>query len=179
MKIKNIMKEKKNKKIKADKSVEDSNEIRAFIIIVVVIAILIGCIYGLTEILKNDEPVNDTVAGEINYDVVTVGTMLNRPYNEYYVLVFNGEDSNAALYSTIMSNYMQKSSDKDYIKIFYCDLDNKLNESYYNVNDDDKSNPNAIKIDDFDFGNLTLVKIKNGQVSKYIEDLDKIRELLK
>lgn len=172
-------KNKKVKNIKVDKVVEDNNEIKAFAIIVIVIIVLIGCIYGLTEILKDDEPIDNKVTGEINYDLVTVGTLLNRPYDEYLVLLYNEEDNNSALYSSIMTKYMQKSGEKDYVKLFQCDLSNSLNKMYYNVNEDNKSNPKATKIEDFDFGDVTLLKIKNGKVSEYIEDLDKIKELLK
>lgn len=159
---------------------EDDNTIKSLVIIVIVIAVLIGIIYGVTELLKKDEETTDSVvAGSINYDKTTVGTILNRPYNEYYVLIYDADDSNAVLYSTILTKYMQNSNDEDYIKIYFCDLGNKLNESYYNVNDDNVSNETANNVGEFDFGDLTLLKIKKGKVEKYIEDLDEIKEILK
>lgn len=172
----------KAKNIKTGKfeTEEDENVIKKFIIISVVIAILIAVIYGATELLKDEEEVNDPiVAGSVNYDKVSVGTILNRPYDEYYVLVYDVEDSNAVLYSTIMTKYMQNSSNKNYLKIYYCDLNNTLNKKYYNIGNDNKSNSQAASTNEFDFGDLTLLKIKNGKITKYIEKLDEIKELLK
>lgn len=173
--------QKKIKGIKVNDTSEDTSEVKAFLIIVVVIAVLIGIIYGLTELLKNEDDVNNdnVISGEVNYDIVSVGTLLNRAYDEYYVLIFNSEDDKSMLYSATLTKYMQKSEDKDYIKIYYCDLKNTLNNKYYNVNNDDKSNPSATTVEDFDFGNLTLIKVKNGKVNKYIEDYEKIKDILK
>ena len=183
MKKSNTINEKKNKKLQVEKkvnnSVEDTNEIKAFVIIVVIITAIIVAIYGLTELIKEDEPANNVTPGVINYDVTTVGTLLNRPYDEYFVLIYRSDDDNAPVYSAILSNYMQKSSLKDYKKIYYCDLDNKLNSEYYNVNNDNKSNPSAQKIEELDFGPITLLSIKKGKINKYSEDINIIKELLK
>jgi len=182
-KINPIVKNQKEiKKMKVNKSdnTEDENSIRTLIIIVIVIAVLIGIIYGVTELLKKDPKVEEEItAGTINYDKTTVGTILNRPYDEYYVLVYNTEDSDAVLYSTILTKYMQNSKDKDYTKIYFCDLDNKLNAPYYNVGNDNKSNKKVNKAEDFDFSDLTLLKIEKGKVTQYIEELDKIKDILK
>jgi len=176
-----MVEQKKLKNIKINDFAEDGNEIKSFIIIVVIIAILIGIIYGLTELLKSDEKPDkdEIVAGVIDYEKVSVGTILNRPYDEYYVMLYNSEDKNAVVYSTILTKYMQNSTNKDYIKIYYCDLNNTLNKKYYNVNDDNISNPDAEKIEDFDFGELTLLKIKKDKIVEYTEDFKKIKDILK
>ncbi|MBE6157116.1 MAG: hypothetical protein E7161_05215 [Firmicutes bacterium] len=173
--------QKKVKPLRLQKSSEELNEVKVFVIIVALIAILIGAIYGLTELLMGDEPTtNDSVvAGEINYNKVSVGTLLNRPYDNYYVIVYNSEDDKAALYSTILTKYMQKSSDKNYIKIYFCDLNNNLNSVYYDVNGDGKSNSKATKVEEFDFGDVTLIKVEKGKVKKYIENYEEIKEILK
>ncbi len=183
-----IMVEKENKKQKDIKikseSGENENEIKTFIIILVIIVVIVGGIYALTEYFKKDdkkeENLSNTVqAGSINYEKLSVGTLLNRPYDNYYVLVYDSEDDDAILYSTIMSKYMQKKSEKDYVKIYFCDLGNTLNKSYYDVNGDGKSNPKATKLEDLDFGKVTLLKIQKGKIVKYIEEFDKIKSELK
>jgi len=175
-----MVNEKKIKGIKISNTSEDENEVKAFLIIIVVIAVLIGIIYGLTELLKNHEDgnVNNVIAGEVNYDIVSVGTLLNRAEKEYYVLAFKSEENDSMLYSALLTKYMQNSSKKDYIKIYYCDLSNSLNRDYYNVNNDGKSNPEATKTEDFNFGNLTLIKVKDGKVNKYIEDYESVKKIL-
>jgi hypothetical protein len=155
---------------------EDENEIKRFIIIVLVISVLVGIVYGVTELLKKEER-NTTVAeGEIDYNVLSVGMLLNRPEKEYYVLIYDKEDSDAVLYSELINSYM---TSKDSLKIYYCDLGNKLNRDYYNVNNDNKSNPNAKSIKELDLGELTLIKVEKGKITKYIEKYDSIKNELK
>lgn len=176
-----IMTEKKNiKGMNIKGTSDDTMEIKSFIIIVIVISLLIGAIYGLTELIKEEPIAEESItAGAINYDTLTIGMLLNRPYEEYYVLVYNTEDSEAILYSTILSNYKQNKDKKGYVKIYNCDLSNVLNAKYYNVGEDNKSNPKATKIEELDFGKLTLLKIKNGKIDKYYEDIIQIKETLK
>lgn len=170
----------KNIKIRETSAGEDENVVKKLVIITIVIAVVIIVIYAVTELIKKDpEPATDAVAGSINYDIVSVGTILNRPYDEYYVLVYDSLDENAVLYSTILTKYMQDTEDKDNLKIYFCDLNNKLNSGYYNVGNDNVSNPKATKVDEFDFSDLTLLKVNNGKINKYIEDLEKIKETLK
>ena len=157
----------------------DENEIRSFIIIVIVLVVVIGAIYGLTEFINNKKSnSNDktVTSGEINYNIVSVGILLNRPEDEYYVIVYDTEKSDSLIYSTIVNNYKNSS---DSLKVYLCDLNNSLNSSYYNVNEDNISNPKATKVSELDFGDLTLIKVKNGNIAKYVEDLDQIKEILK
>ena len=58
-------------------------------------------------------------------------------------------------------------------------MNNKLNNTYYNVGGDNKSNPKATKVEDFDFGDLTLLKISKGKIVEYLEDYEIIKEKLK
>lgn len=171
-----------NKKMKMVNTSSDENEVKTFIILVVIIILAIGIIYGCTELL-NKKKTKDTTetkeTGTINYDRLAVGTLLNRPYDDYYVLVYDSKGEEATTYSTILSNYMAKKDEKGYIKIYYCDLNNSINKAYYNVNNDNKSNPKAEKIEDLDFGNITLIRVKKGKITSYIEKVDKIKEELK
>lgn len=175
-----LMSEKKVKSIKMGNN-SDDNEIKSFIIIVLVITLLIGVIYACTELLKKDNKKDDTdiVAGKINYDKISLGELLNRPYDEYYALIYNSQDSNSILYSTLLSMYKQKSSEDNYIKIYYIDLENQLNNKYYNKNNDNISNPKAEKIADLDLGDLTLIRIKNKKIVDYIEGYESIKKILK
>lgn len=171
-----------NKKIRGlgGGATEEENEVKRFIIIVIVIGLFVGVIYGLTEIFKKDEEkeTEDNSSVTISYDKLTVGTLLNRPYDEYYVLAYDSDANKAIEYSAIISQYKSKSTEKDYVKIYFLDLNNGLNKKYYNVNEDNKSNPNAKKIEDLDFGDLTLLCIKDGKIKEYIEDYTTIQKKL-
>ncbi len=169
---------KKNNKLKTERYISDeAREVRRFVIILFSIIILVLVVYGVTRLLKkdtNNQTDNTVTAGSIDYDKVSVGTMFNRDIKEYYVMLYDGEDSNAMLYSAIINKYM--SSEKA-LKIYYCDLGNKLN-SDYKITDSETSNPSASNINDVKFGDLTLVKIKNGKITKYIENIDTIKSEL-
>ena len=178
-KINPIMAESKRLKGIKTSGDSDDNEIKSFIIIVIVIILIVGIIYGLSELLKKkDVKEEEKITGKINYDRISIGTLLNRPYDEYYVLIYNSNDNKSIIYSNLMSQYMSKKSQEGYIKIYYCDLDNKINNIYYNVNEDNISNPKAEKISELDLGDLTLIKVKKGKIVNYYEDYEKIKSIL-
>lgn len=179
MKKSKQLKNEKTKNIKINiPNTDDENVIKKLIIIIAVIVVVAAVVYATTELLgKKETETNEpgVIAGEINYDKVSVGTILNRADAHYYVMVYNGEEADAMLYSTILTKYAAK---EDSLKIYYCDLNNKLNSSYYNVNNDNVSNTNPKKTEEFDFGDITLLEIKNGKITKYLEDLEAIKKQL-
>jgi hypothetical protein len=70
----------------------DQEDVKKFIIVVLVVAGLLVGVYFLTRIFVTKDliPKEETVTpGEVNYNVATVGTMLNRPYDSYYVLIYS------------------------------------------------------------------------------------------
>ncbi len=168
--------------IKGNSGSEEGNEIIKFVIIIAILVVLVGGIYGLTLLFSkdNNEYKYEVKEGKINYDTVNVGTILNRQDNEYYVLVFDSTNYKASEYSTVMSLYNDKKNDDNskLIKMFYCDLNDELNKKYYNVNNDNKSNPKASKVSDFDFGDITLLHVKKGKITEYIEDYKTIQQKL-
>ncbi len=160
-------------------STETNNEIKNFIIILLVVVIIVIGIYFISVYVVNkrddtSSSSNESYNASINYNKLTVGMILNRPYNDYYVIVYDSTDSEAIHYSAIINNYQAK---KDSKKIYYCDLDNELNKSF--ISDTDNGNKNAKKVEEFKFGKLTLLEIKNGKVIQYVESLDKIKNILK
>ncbi len=183
--LKDKTKNKKNNKI-INKSLnnvsEEEHVIRNFVIIIVVICVIVGGFYFISEFVQKDKNLTNNEEKEeasINYNIVTVGTMLNRPYDNYYVLVYDSSSDEAIKYSTLLSMYSQHETEDDYIKIYFCDLNDKLNNKYYDVNNDKVSNPKAKDIKDFDFGDLTLLQIKKGKITSYLEDYSDIEEKLK
>ena len=164
------------KKNKTDKYISDeSKEVRNFVIILLSIIIIVLIVYGVSRIFIEDEQTSterETQAGVIDYDIVSVGTMLNRNYSEYYVAIYDEEAPAAVLYSTIITNYLNQ---EEATKVFFCNLGNYLNKDYY-VGSDGQSNPDARNISEFAFGDLTLIKVEDGEITLYLEDLDAIRE---
>ena len=170
---------KKVKKIKKERYVsETEEEVRRLIIILIVITLFVVGMYFVSKRIvdkrnTNTNTTQDTEAS-ISYDVISVGTLLNRPYTEYYVLAYDSEDEDAMYYSSLLSNYKSK---KEKEKIYFLDLGNALNKSY--KSDSITGNASAKSIEDLSFGNITLLKIKKGAIVSYIEDLSKIESELK
>lgn len=165
--------DKANKKIRKVSSLSDEAiEIRNFIIILLGIIIVVLAVYGISKLFvkENTDTTDDDVAGVINYDVVTVGTMLNKPDKDYYVIAYDSESPKAVLYASIVNLYLAKEKS---LNVYYLDLGNKLNSNY--ISKDGKTNPKAKKIEDLLLGDLTLIKVKNSKITKYIEELDTIK----
>ena len=175
-----IGKGKKNKNLKISSDASEGNEIRTFIILIVVIVLFIGALYGITELLNKKETTKEeeTAQVEINYDKISVGNIFGSSYKNYYVLIYDSEDTKSPKYATLLNTYMGNSNKEDYKKIYFCDLENKINKDNNNVNNDNKNNNKEKKIADFDFADFTLLEIKNKEIVNYVEGYDNIKEIL-
>ena len=106
----------KQKRLKKYES-EDSSEIRNLIIITVIIALIATGLYFLTEKVLNKKENNNTSEVTFNYDEATIGTMFNRPYDEYYAFIYDSTDDNSAVYNNIVKTYRAKDNAKN---VIYC-----------------------------------------------------------
>lgn len=172
------VKTKSSKKIKQEKILSEEGEtLRRFLIIFGVIIVIVIGIYVVTAVLtdkddKTDSLENTVEETKIDYNIVNVGMILNRnQYDHYYVMVYDGSGINAMYYSAVITNYISK---KDSTKIFYCDLGNALNKDYAS----EKSNPYAKTIEEFAFGEVTLLEIEKGKITNYVEGIDEIKTIL-
>lgn len=168
-------------KIKKEKyETEEQKEVKKFIFVVIGLVIIIVGVYlftraFVTKDLFNNKENNETYTeGIINYDVAIVGNMLNRPYDEYYLIAFDSENTRVNYYNAIVNNYVYA---KDSIKIYHIDLANELNKKYISKEDETISNKFE-SIEKLKLGEITLIKVKNGKVTKYLTTIDKIKEEL-
>lgn len=171
------MAKKKAKKIDINKNVNTDDEklVVKFIVVLIIISLIaVGFYFISKNIVKNrdDNIVESNVT--IAYDKVNVGMIFNRPYDEYFVMVYDSSDNDAMIYSSLISKYSQK---EDSLKIYYCDLSNKLNKEF--VSSDGTTNSNAKSVSEFKFGQVTLIKVRNGKIVSYIENIDTIKSALK
>lgn len=151
-------------------------EVKKFLFVLLGLIIILVGVYYFTrafvtkDLIKTTSEVNYQ-DGIINYNVVVVGTMLNRVENEYYVMAFSGKDIKTAEYNTLISKYgkVEKS-----LKVYYLDTDNELNKKY--VATDDKVSTTFTNLKELKLGNLTLLKIKEGKVVKLLTSEDKIKK---
>lgn len=170
----NVTEKELKKIIRKTNKTEEQLEIKKFIIILFSVIIIIIGVYFLTKnvVTKNNDTNTSEKEVTFDYSKLILGSLLNRPYDEYYVLVYSSKNPSANYYSNLEYSYSTK---EDAIKIYTADLNDEMNAKFYNK---DGSNPNAKTIEDLQLGDLTLIKVKNKEIVKYIEDIDSIKSEL-
>lgn len=158
----------KKNKVKMEKYENDDVKLvkKLIVILIVVVLVAVGFYFLTDKVVMKEETEDKQV--EINYDNATIGTILNRPYDEYLVLLYNSEESEAAYYSTLLSNYDGES------KIYFVDLSLKSSEDYIG----EKSSGVFKSIKDAKFSGPTLLEIKDGKVSSFLETKEEIKKAL-
>lgn len=169
------LKKDKTKKIRT----EEQEEVIRFVKVLVVVILVVVLIYFFTrafvskDLFDDDSSDKQVQAGAVDYDITILGSSLNRPYDHYFVMVYDSTDTKASKYATILSNYKKE---KDAEKIYFADLNNELNKKFY---DKDNSNPKASKVEDLKVGDFTLIEVKKGKIVSYIEDYEAAVKKLK
>lgn len=158
---------------------EEQKEVKRFILVVLGLVIAVIGIYFFTRAFvtkdlfnKNNDEISYT-DGAINYDVAIVGNMLNRPYDEYYLMAFDSEGTKSNYYSTIISKYI---SNEKSLKVYHIDLANSLNENF--IAKDENISKKFESIDNLKLGEVTLIKVKNKKVTKFITNIEEIAKEL-
>lgn len=169
-----MVKKTKNNKIKEEKfRSEEQIELIRFIKILLAVIVFIVLIYFVTRffVKKDIDPSKEeTAVTEVSYNKMIFGTLLNRPYEEYYVVAFSSKDNEANYYNSLISNYVMK---EDSIYVYYIDLEDSMNKDF--IADANKSNPNAKTLEELQVGELTLIKVENGKIVSYKEDIKDIK----
>lgn len=159
---------------------DESKEIRNFIIIFVIVILVVVGIYFFTKFVvkkeetssNNETKTEETVKeAEINDAIAIVGTMLKKPAKSYYVILYDDKGDNSDEYSSLEQSYTQKSGS---IPLYYVDLGNQLNKKYY---DKDNVNLTASDINDLRFGDITVLKVDNGKITKSYTTVDAIKKV--
>ena len=148
---------------------EDAKEIKNLIIIMIIIIVIALGLYFFTDFIMKKE---DTNKAEFNYDECLIGTMFNRPYDEYYVFAYSSDNEKANDYNTLKLNYEKKD---DALKIYYVDMSTNWNNVYLS----ETSNANPTKPSEVKIKSSALFHIKNGKVSAYYETTEDYEKVLK
>lgn len=177
-KEKDSNKGKSSKRLKEQKILNDNElEVKNFFIILIIVLVIVLALYFVSKAIvdkrSKTKTNTNTTATAVDYSLVSVGTLLNRPYDEYYVMVYDSEDTNAIYYANLFTKYNSK---ENALKIYFCDLNNSFNKDY--ISEEETGNPNARTTEDFAFGKITLLKVRYGRVVTYLEDIDLISEEL-
>lgn len=159
---------------------EEQKEVKKFIFVLLGLIIMVVGVYFFTRAFVTKDLFDGKSSevtyteGVINYDVAIVGNMLNRPYDEYYLIAFDSENTKVNYYNTIVSNYLYN---EDSLKIYHIDLANELNKKYIAA-EDETITKKFESIDKLKLGEITLIKVESGKVTKFITSIEKIKEEL-
>lgn len=177
--------EKENKKVKKNKvkiQTAEQLEIRNFLIVILVVLLCVGGIYLATRLFvtkdlgknNDNQTQEETVSGTINYETAIMGTILNKADKEYYVAIYDQSDKGKyfADMLTLMFAYAEKENS---LPVYTVDLANKLNADYY---DPENVNVKATSVKDMKVGDITLLRVKKGKITKYIVDYAKMEKEL-
>ena len=142
------------------------------VILILVVAYFFTRIF-VTRDLFNRPPVREDVVTipDINYDVMALRSMFTRPYKEYYVLIYSSEHRQANFLSILASTFR---AGEDAIKLYFADLNSPFNRSFHS----EESNPKATSALDLKVGDTTLIKIRDGRIVRFIENIDDITKEL-
>lgn len=158
----------------------EQSELKSFLIVILVVLVGVGLLFLATKAFvtkdlfgdKKEDTEEKEVVGEVNYDVTIMGSLLNRPYDEYYAVIYDTTGDRMYDMSSLVTAYKEI---KDAKHIYTIDLDNKLNESYY---DPENVNTKAKKLSEVKVGDITLIKVKDGKINKFITDYTKMKKEL-
>lgn len=177
-------KEKKNvKKVKKNKinyNTTEQEEIKKFLIVVLVVLIGVGAIYLLTrvfitkDLFQKEDPVVETVQeGKPDDSVTIMGQLLNRPYKEYYAIAYD-QSKIEVLYEMMAIVESYNNVDK-HLHIYSIDTSNVMNKDYY---DPENVKLDAKTLEEVKLGDKTLIKVKNGKIDKIIVDVAEMKKEL-
>ncbi len=150
---------------------EEKKAVKNFIIILLVVLVCGVAVYFLTrafvskDLFKKDEEEDKMQEVTLSYDTAIVGTMLNRPYDDYYVVLYDEKKDESFVYSNFRITYTRET---DHLPLYFVDLGNVMNEDH--VGDETTITDN---VKDMKFGEFTLLRVKKGKITKTITDLDK------
>lgn len=174
----------KQEKIKINYNTEESNEIKRFLIVILIVLCLAGCIYLITrafitkDLFDNKSTEEEPFVGEINNNAAIFGTMLNRSESSYYVAIYDCVEGEYIYdMSSMISSYNTK---EGHLHLYTIDLSDYLNKNYY---DPENVNVNAKTLDEIKVGDITLIKVTtdkkgNKQISKYLVNLEDMKKEL-
>ena len=153
---------------------EEQKEIMNFFKILTGLLIIIGGFYLLTRFVFNNKPVYKRTnnEGSIQYNYIYLGSLLNLADDEYYVLAVDSEDVSNTYILSLASTYRANNKKTP---LYYADLSFELNKGFKaDTSSFDASSVNTLKIK-----GTTLIKVKNGKITSFVEKESEIETLLK
>lgn len=169
---------KKNKKVeKIDEIVSSNNGWYDKVIVILVVLCTLCIFYLITvkitinEEAKTAQESNKNEKADIQYEEILVGSTFNRSDDKYFVVYYDmSEDSTSDVVSAI-SSYR---AGEDALPLYVVDMSDPLNKGYASKD----SNDSAEDASELRINGVTLVRVKDGNLDKYLEGEDEVIEYL-
>ena len=161
----------KRERNKNKKDVDSDIQLKSFLInlfsVLLFIGIVYAGVYGLKKLGVFDPGYTKptTEAATIDYKYILLGTVFDRADKDYYV-IFDDYEKNAHKYANALVE------DNDKIPVYKVDTSKKENSSCLS----EESNPNAKNASELKINDITLIRITNGKIAKYVTGSEKIEE---
>lgn len=167
----------KIKEIKNDILHDDESEVKRFMITILIVVMIVLVMFVFTKYVINDGDIKisvfESLDGNINYNVASVGTMLGKADSEYYVYAYSSESRDSYSYQILAAAYAA-SYEEGTLPIYHIDTNKYLNKSFL-ATEDKPENVDAKTIEDISFGEISLLKIENGKIVKYLNTIEDIK----
>ena len=163
----------KRERNKRSHSMNEADGFKNFFIVLASVLVFIGIVYlgvlGLEKlgVFEAGYTKPSKEATEISTEYIMIGTVFNRPEKDY-IVIFDD-------YSKNINPYVNSLAENYKLRAYKVDMSKSENSKYKS----DKENTNVKKDSDLKINDVTMIRITNGKVSKYIVGADKIEEYLK
>ncbi len=164
-------KRERNKTVEKTKKDEFIEVIKNICGILIFLGVAYLCVYGMTKLglFEKGYTAPEKEEATIDTDYIAIGSVFNRKDKEYYVVFDNYKDSyvkNAYIDTLI--------SEKIKTKVYKVDMGQNENKKFIS----EEENPKAKTASELKIKGITIIKIKNGKLDKYISGNDAIEEYL-
>lgn len=169
---------KKNKKVEKIDQVVSKNDGWYDKLIVILVVLCILCLFYLltvkitiNEDAKKIEESRETEKADIQYEEILVGSTFNKSDDKYFVVYYDKSDESLNDVTSAISSYK---AGEDALPLYVVDMSDPLNKKYAA----DDSNTSADDASELRIDGVTLVRIKEGNLDKYLEGQDDVVEYL-
>ena len=169
---------KKERKLRNSYVEDNENIITRFVgtifgvLIVLVISYLLIGIF-VTKTIKFGKDKEEVTVATTDKSTILIGNTFNQKEEEYLVVIYDMNNKTDKTIETWLTYYSGKHTD---ITIYKVDSKNKMNSKY--IVDSD-SNKEAKEVSELRVIDPTIIRIKNGSISEYIEGESSVKEMLK
>ena len=161
------------KKIEKMESSADKEWLK-IIRIIFAVMVIFAFFYLLTIVIVGREEEDDVEETTIQYEEILAGSSFTMRDDEYLVVYFDFTSDDASEINSAIYSYTSSYAD-DKLRVYTVDMSNTFNKKYAS---EDESNEKPESAADLLINVPTIIRIKDGAVAEYIDDLDDVLDYL-